>query len=54
MYLCEQGYEGLWLFFEANTGPRAKMFGKDCSVRHELGTDCRLTVVTRDLRRAFA
>ena len=33
-YPDPQGCEGLWLFFEAKKGPRAKRFGKHCSVRH--------------------
>jgi len=28
LYLCEQGCEDPWLFFEAKVDPRAKKFGK--------------------------
>jgi hypothetical protein len=31
LYLREQGCEDLWLFFEAERGPRAKPLGKHCS-----------------------
>jgi len=30
LYLCEQAYEDVWLFFEAKRGPQAKKFGKHC------------------------
>jgi len=28
LYLREQGYEDLWLFFKVKTGPRVNKFGK--------------------------
>ena len=31
LYLHEQGCKDLWLFFEAERGPRAKLFRKHCS-----------------------
>jgi hypothetical protein len=30
LYLCEQGCEDLWIFYEAKRGPQAKRFRKNC------------------------
>jgi len=43
-YLCEQGYEYPWLFFEAKRGPREKRFGKQWSIL--IGLSAVLTYLT--------